>query len=137
MEVVFSVTKVALFPYVDAVFGWDDNFQRARLANDYDLNWYFWIYQGRERVGLVCYKHVTTRLHLHLLIIFLEFQGRGIGAQVMDLLKQEAIDASREMMTLSSFIANSEAIRFYTDLGYVIEESDKDFYHLTLVIEDA
>ena len=38
---VFSSVKQALYDHVDAVFGWDDQFQRQRLSSDYQPEWFY------------------------------------------------------------------------------------------------
>lgn len=35
-EALFLTVKQGIYSYVDSVFGWDDNFQRDRLKNDYE-----------------------------------------------------------------------------------------------------
>lgn len=34
-EQVFTAVKEGIFPYVEALFGWDDQFQRDRLTSSY------------------------------------------------------------------------------------------------------
>lgn len=128
----FSVVKQGLHPYVDAVFGWDDDFQRERLKSDYQPDWFYWIYSGSEQVGLLCYKPYENAFHVHLLLLFPEYQGKQIGRRVMDKIKREALAKQRDTITLSSFTINRGAVRFYQQLGYQITESDKDFYSMAL-----
>ncbi len=52
------------------MFGWDDDFQRERLTNEYEPHWFSWILAEGERVGLLCCKPYDDALHVHLLIIF-------------------------------------------------------------------
>nr|MCD6704464.1 GNAT family N-acetyltransferase [Vibrio cholerae] len=46
----FSVVKLGIYSHVDAVFGWDDDFQRNRLKRDYDPSWFHWVEQGGQRI---------------------------------------------------------------------------------------
>ncbi len=78
----FSVVKQALYSHVDTVFGWSDDFQRKRLKDDYDPNWFNWIYQGGKCVGMLCFKPYDNSLHVHLLVIFPEFQNQKLGEKV-------------------------------------------------------
>ncbi|WP_052702155.1 GNAT family N-acetyltransferase [Marinomonas sp. S3726] len=87
---IFSSVKQALFDYIEAVYGWDGDFQQNRLRNDYGPVWYHWLYEKNTRVGLVCYRKKENRLHLHLMIIFPQFQGNGMGRHAMDFLIQQA-----------------------------------------------
>ena len=36
----FAAVKEGIFPYVEAVFGWDDEMQRERLTNEYQPHWF-------------------------------------------------------------------------------------------------
>lgn len=59
-EELFACAKQGIFIHVDSVFGWDDDFQRQRLLNDYHPSWFHWVYRGKERIGLVCLSLMTT-----------------------------------------------------------------------------
>lgn len=130
-EGVFAVVKQGIYPYVEAVFGWDDEFQRERLASAYQPQWFSWIQQDGERVGLLCSKPYDDGLHVHLLIIFPRYQGRKLGTTVMDRLHREARSEGRCRVTLSSFSCNQRALRFYERLGYKVVEGDQDFISLS------
>ncbi|MEN9531607.1 MAG: hypothetical protein RIQ83_831 [Pseudomonadota bacterium] len=130
-EQVFAAVKQGLFPYVEAVFGWDDEFQRERLTCAYQPHWFSWILQSSERVGLLCCKPYDDALHVHLLIIFPRYQGRQLGAAVMARLHREAEREGKCRVTLSSFTDNQRAIRFYQRLGYKVIEGDQAFVSLS------
>ncbi|MDF2414779.1 GNAT family N-acetyltransferase [Aeromonas sp. 1HA1] len=130
-EQVFATVKQGLFPYVEAVFGWDDEFQRERLTCAYQPHWFSWILQSSERVGLLCCKPYDDALHVHLLIIFPQYQGRQLGAAVMARLHREAEREGKCRVTLSSFTDNQRAIRFYQRLGYKVIEGDQAFVSLS------
>lgn len=127
----FAAVKQGIFPYVEAVFGWDDDFQRERLSSEYQPQWFSWILQGGERVGLLCCKPYEDALHMHLLIIFPQYQGRQLGSAVMDRLHREAASEGRHRVTLSSFSANQRAIEFYRRLGYQAVAEEPAFVFLS------
>lgn len=130
-EQCFTAVKQGIFPYVEAVFGWDDDFQRERLSSEYQPQWFSWILQGGERVGLLCCKPYEDALHIHLLIIFPQYQGRQLGSAVMDRLHREAEREGKSRVTLSSFTDNQRAVRFYLRLGYKVVEGDEVFVSLS------
>jgi ribosomal protein S18 acetylase RimI-like enzyme len=130
-EQCFAAVKQGIFPYVEAVFGWDDDFQRERLSSEYQPQWFSWILQGGERVGLLCCKPYDDALHIHLLIIFPQYQGRQLGSAVMDRLYREAEREGKSRVTLSSFTDNQRAVRFYLRLGYKVVEGDEVFVSLS------
>ena len=131
-ELIFPMVKNALFPYVDAVYGWNDEFQQARLRNDYEPAWYHWLYDNQDKIGMVCFKKSHGLLHLHLLIILPEYQGRGLGAEVMDHLGQLARQNTCNKITLSCFIENQRAVKFYQTLGYQIILEEEHFFSFEL-----
>ncbi len=127
----FAAVKEGIFPYVEAVFGWDDDFQRERLTNEYEPHWFSWILAEGERVGLLCCKPYDDALHVHLLIIFPPHQGRQLGSAVMARLHREAASEGRLRVTLSSFSANQRAIEFYRRLGYQVVAEESAFVSLS------
>lgn len=132
-ETQFSVIKEALYSHVEAVFRWDDEFQRQRINSDYQQDWFYWIHDQGERVGLVCYKPYQQAYHVHLLIVFPQYQNRKLGYRVMKDIQELALKEERETITLSSFRRNEQAIAFYQRLGYqIIDDSEADFVSLAL-----
>ncbi|MCV3277006.1 GNAT family N-acetyltransferase [Aeromonas hydrophila] len=130
-EQCFAAVKEGIFPYVEAVFGWEDDFQRERLTSEYEPHWFSWILAEGERVGLLCRKPYDDALHIHLLIIFPPHQCRQLGSAVMARLHREAAWEGRHRVTLSSFSANQRAIGFYRRLGYQVVAEEPAFVSLS------
>ncbi|ELE1909304.1 GNAT family N-acetyltransferase [Vibrio vulnificus] len=133
-ESLFSVVKQGLYSHVDAVFGWCDEFQVNRLKNDYEPHWFHWVYINNTQVGLLCFKPYENAFHVHLLIVFPEFQNRQLGGRVMNVVHEMAREQGRSHVTLSSFTRNESAVRFYKSLGYKVTESDENFLSLSLQV---
>lgn len=123
---VFQLTKQGLLPYVDAVFGWDDDFQRQRIRDDYDWSWMHWATQANERVGLLCYKRYEQAIHVHLIIVEETYQRQGLGEKIMQTVHKWAQDEQRDV-TLSAFKLNERAVALYRKLGYDIEQEEEHF----------
>ncbi|GAM71559.1 histone acetyltransferase HPA2 [Vibrio sp. JCM 19236] len=133
---IFAIYKQALFEHVEAVFGWDEAFQKQRLVQEYDQKWFHWVYHGRDRVGLICFKPTKHAIHLHLLILLPDYQGQGLGKGVMQLIERLALESHKTCVTLSSFTRNQVAIHFYQKLGYLQIEQDSDFISMQKLILD-
>ncbi len=137
-EELFTCVKQGLFIHVDNVFDWDDDFQRQRLLNDYHPSWFHWVYRGKERIGLVCFKPYDNAYHIHLLIILPQYQDQSLGKKVMSLIHEKAHQEQRNQVTLSSFRSNTRAISFYQALGYqIVDDSDEDFVGMTLYLANS
>lgn len=128
----FQVVKEGLYHHIDAVFGWDDEFQHSRLRNSYQFDWFYWVYCQGKKVGMLCYKPYDNAMHVHLLVIFPSMRGQSYGSRIMEKIKVDAICEQREKITLSSFIVNQQAVRFYQTLGYQITDREEDFYTFAL-----
>ncbi|GMQ46714.1 GNAT family N-acetyltransferase [Vibrio sp. 10N] len=126
-EEVLAVIKSGLFHHVDAVFGWDDDFQRNRLKTEYQSNWFHWIYIEKQRVGLLCFKPYENAFHIHFLVVAPSQQGKKIGTCVMSMVHDKAIANKKDRVTLSSFTRNNKAIAFYESIGYETIEADDNF----------
>jgi len=133
-ESLFSVVKQGLYSHVDAVFGWCDKFQVDRLKRDYEPHWFHWVYLNNAQVGMLCFKPYDNALHVHLLIVFPEFQNQKLGESVMNVVHEIAREQGRSCVTLSSFTRNESAVRFYKSLGYKVTESDENFLSLSLQV---
>ncbi len=126
-EDVFSLMKSGLHPFVDEVFGWDDEFQKVRIKQDYKPGWFYWVYNGSDRLGFVCYKRYDQALHLHLIVLELKHQGKGLGKEIMASIHNIAQVEKRDI-TLSSFKCNKRAVKLYKSLGYEITGDEEHFY---------
>ncbi|MGB1973999.1 MAG: GNAT family N-acetyltransferase [Vibrio toranzoniae] len=134
-EELFACVKQGILEHVDNVFGWDDEFQRSRLLNDYHPSWFHWIYHEKERIGLVCFKPYDNTYHI--LIIYPQYQGKMLGKEVMSLIHNKALREQRNQVILSSFRSNARAISFYQRLGYqIIDDSDEDFVGMAFYLDD-
>lgn len=123
---VFELTKTGLFPFVDEVFGWDDDFQKQRMRNDYQSEWFFWAIIEGTRVGYVCFKRYEQAIHLHLIIIDQIHQRKGYGRAIMQAIQSIAFKEKRDV-TLSSFKCNELAVKLYKELGYEVEKEEEHF----------
>lgn len=133
-EALFSVVKQGLYSHVDAVFGWCDQFQRERLSSEYEPHWFNWVYIDDKRIGMLCFKPYDNAIHVHLLVVFPDFQNQKFGTTVMNYAHQLAQEQDRSLVTLSSFACNKSAINFYESLGYQVTDRDENFLTLSRLV---
>lgn len=126
-EAGFALYAQSLKPFVDQTFGWNQAFQQQRFAEQYPTDSLCWIQAGAQRLGLLCDKTQPEELHLHLLLLYPEFQAQGLGQQIMQGLQQQA-QAQNLPLRLSSFKCNQRAVKFYQRLGYQLISQDEYFY---------
>jgi len=122
-EAAFDFFKFYMHGVIDETFGWDDAFQKKGFYDNYSLDWLFWVYRNNHKVGLVCARKASKSLHLHLLIVFEEYQRTGVATLILsDLMGKE------NAMTLSSFKNNLPAISLYQKMGFERANEDEHFY---------
>jgi len=127
---IFGIVKQSLFEFVDKVFGWDDAFQQQRIDNDYQPDWFHWLCEEGAVKGLVCFRPIEQRVHVHLLIVFEAHQQQGLGERAMDAIHAQARFGHFDSVTLSCFNCNQRALAFYLRLGYQVSTHDEDFSEL-------
>ena len=89
-DVAFDCFKLYMHCVIDEKFGWDETFQKKGFYDNYSLDWLFWVYRNNHKVGLVCVRKAPESLHLHLLIVFEQYQRAGIAALILsDLIGKE------------------------------------------------
>jgi len=122
-DAAFDSFKFYMHSVIDETFGWDETFQKKGFYDNYSLDWLSWVYRNNHKVGLVCARKASDSLHLHLLIVFEQYQRTGIAKLVLsDLMGKE------QTITLSSFKNNLPAIRLYHKMGFQRVSEDEHFY---------
>lgn len=127
MDAAFAIYKSYLHSYIEQVFGWDSEFQIARFGSAYEGANFFWITCSGDTRGLLCTKESISEVHVHLLILFDDYQRKGLGRSVMDYIQKDGGGRGKSI-TLSSFKINTKAVEFYRRLGYVESSEDENFY---------
>lgn len=123
----FEIYKQYFYKIVEQAFGWDEEFQKHRFAQRYELSWFQWIHVDNKNIGYVCSHYPANEIHISLLIIYKEFQKNNYGSKVMEWVRDQALKDGRKV-TLSSFKNNQKANSFYQKLGYSIYNQDQYFY---------
>ncbi len=125
-QLIFALYKLSLYDYVVQTVGWDESFQRERFDVSYrdpDLSC---VEVGPATVGYVALKTSVEEIHLSLLLLQPEYRNHGIGRKVMETLMSRAVQSNLPL-TLSCFLCNQGAMRFYRALGFCLVRKDEHF----------
>lgn len=129
LSAVFELYQLCLFPYIDEEFGWNQTWQERWFQDNYQWEHFRWINRESQRCGLVYCEERPEEIRLRLLLVWPESQSKGLGADVMQLLWQEAVSAHKPV-SLSCIKCNKRAIKFYQSVGYSITDEEDHFIHL-------
>lgn len=134
MDDVFNMMKAGLHDFVREVYGWDEDYQRQRMNNCYQPQWFYWIVFEGINIGFICFKKIDQQLHIHFLVVAPQFQGRGLGKKTMQRVHKIA-DTESRLVTLSCFKSNTQAITFYQSLGYLAASEDAYFFNFQRTVQ--
>ncbi|MGN7778749.1 GNAT family N-acetyltransferase [Mycolicibacterium sp. 22603] len=124
LEFFFQLHKATLGPYVDQVWGWDDDVQRAYLFRTIDFAAAQVIAVDGADAGRLDLRDRDGDVYVGLIEVAPGFQGRGIGTRVLRGVLNDAFAAGRGVC-LNVLKVNANAYRLYRRLGFVvIDETD-------------
>lgn len=113
----------AMRPSLERVGRFDPQRSRERFLSDFSSSHTQWIVQGGERVGFVVLRPKDDALLLDHLYIRASFQGRGIGAAVLERVFAQA-DAAGKALHVGALVG-SDSNRFYARHGFVLVEQTR------------
>lgn len=125
----YQVFKAAMQPYIDSDRGhaWDEARERRQFEQELDLKDCWIIESGGHRAGYLDQRCTGRFLLIHTLVVAPEYQGKGIGSQLVRELIVQA--AQRELpIILGVLKTNPRARKFYEAHGFqVIAEGARHF----------
>ena len=80
---------------------------------------------GGKPVGYAVASYTGDVVHLHHLIVGLEWRGRGIGRELLCRLALKAQEMAVRKLSLKVHRQNQRAIAFYTRYGFEISEENR------------
>jgi len=115
-EFCFQLHKAAMGGYITALWGWDE--QRQRAFHDRSFNPGRWqiITAGGADVGMIDVERGPTGIYLGRIEIHPSHQGRGIGTGLITALIDEARRDSQDLV-LDVLSVNERARALYQRLG--------------------
>ena len=108
--------------------------QIQKLSEDVNHH-YIYVYEDEELQNVVGFVHAEVYESLYSyaglnilgLAVLPEFQGKGIGKELMNHLELKAKDDSVSFVRLNSADYRVEAHKFYESIGYVCDKTQKRF----------
>ena len=108
--------------------------QIQKLSEDVNHH-YIYVYEDEELQKVVGFMHAEVYESLYSyaglnilgLAVLPEFQGKGIGKELMNHLELKAKDNSVTFIRLNSADYRVEAHKFYESIGYVCDKTQKRF----------
>ncbi len=123
-DLIYALKSESVRPYVEEIWGWDEEFQKSDFNGDFKLLEHFRVVEVNEKfAGFVqCFAHdgYIEIAEIHLLP---QFRGMGIGSDILKEIMTEGI-LRHNTIRIGCFRKNLRALNLYQRLGFVqIEET--------------
>ena len=117
-DFVFSVHCATMRPYVEPIYGWDEDWQSRYFREHFDTDKRQIIRYGGADVGYISVEEQKSCLLLHTIGILPEFQGRGIGTTLIRRLQRRA--KLKGVPVMLQVLKGNPARRLYERLGFKV-----------------
>jgi ribosomal protein S18 acetylase RimI-like enzyme len=123
-EFLYNLHVLALRPYVEKLWGWEETWQREYFERKFDPKTRKIIQIDDQDAGVLVVQHCEGQLYIALIEILTEFHGRGIGTAIIIDLCHQAHECN-QVVTLHVLRSNVPARRLYERLGFEVTEEEE------------
>ena len=116
-EILYKINKEAYKPYVEQIWGWDEDWQYNFFKEKLEIEKIDIIMIDNEPVGFISIDYLNELIFGESIAILPEYQSKGIGTGVI----KDLIDKSKEMVLplhIQVFKVNERARVLYERLGF-------------------
>lgn len=125
-EFLWQLLKATMRDYVDQVWGWDETWQHDYFRETFDPGENQIVVLLGQDIGVIAAKKTETAVFLLRIYILPEYQGRGIGTQLLESVKTKAF---REGLPVTLRVLKVNPARnWYERLGFVVTEERETHY---------
>ena len=124
-DTLYRIKREAMRPYVEQVWGWDEEYQERRFRESYDHSETQVVLVDGIAVGLLRVSESESAVFIDQVEIVPDYQGQGIGTSLInDLL------ARGRPVELGVLKVNADARRLYERLGFRVIDDNETHYHM-------
>lgn len=125
-EFLFALHAVTLRPYVEELWGWDEDQQRKIYADHQPLDTMQIIQVAGRDVGVLSVEVQEFDVFLRLIEIHPEMQGQGLGSSVIESVLAQGRNLGKPVRL--RVLANNPARNLYQRLGFKVVDSTETHY---------
>jgi ribosomal protein S18 acetylase RimI-like enzyme len=127
----WDLHKQTFRSYVEATWGWDEEWQTKYFRETRDLSRYEILVNNGRDVGCLGIRHEDKLLFLEYVAILPEYQNQGLGSEVVRGVLRSA--AERGVPVGLSVLKANPARKLYERMGFQIIGSDEFRYYMEAV----
>lgn len=128
-DFLYSLHRVTMKPYVDLLWGWDEDWQEQYFTQHFDPQT-LQIIQVKDRdIGVISVEYGDQEIFLRIIEILPSFQNRGIGTSIIKNIMKEALSTHKSII-LQVLKKNPRARTLYERLEFSIYEETETHYKM-------
>jgi ribosomal protein S18 acetylase RimI-like enzyme len=128
-EPIYALYESLFRHHIEQIWGWDEAWQRANFTEEWQMARTWRVESQGRLAGYIQQKNEQDFVYLLSVAIIPDFQGRGIGRQIMAGFQDEAARLGQPLR-LSVFRTNPRALSFYQGLDFRVTEETEAFHRL-------
>ena len=127
-DFIYALKSASVRPYVDKIWGWDEDFQRKDFDKDFSSIGQFSVIEvGGNFAGFIQHSFVQPYYEISEIHLLPEYRGKGIGSNILRQLQETCISHNRKIR-IGCFKGNARAYHLYQGLDFVqTEETDTHY----------
>ena len=130
-DFLWQLLKATMQDYVDQTWGWDEAWQQTYFRGTFDPGENQIVVLNGQDIGVIAVKQTETAVFLSRIYILPEYQGQGIGTQLVESVKAEAF---REGLPVTLRVLKVNPARhLYERLGFVVAEERGTHYYMKAI----
>lgn len=115
---------------IEKMFGWDEALQDGFANKAFDEGGMNIVWRDGEKIGVVGWRDYPDYIWLNEVFLLPEYQGQGVGSQIVNLSKDKARTAGKELR-LQTLMANLGAKSLYERLGFTVTGTTDIHWQMT------
>ena len=127
-DLIYTLKAESVRPYVEKIWGWDEEFQQKDFDSDFASVAHFSVFEidGKFIGFLQCYFE-SSYLDVAEIHLLPEYRGKGIGSDILLCLQNDCLIKKRTMR-IGCFKENLRAKSLYQKLGFIQTEETNTHY---------
>ena len=116
-DFLFYLKKSTLKPYVEKVWGWDEEIQLNLFIGKFLSEYVQILMQNNQNIGMIEIEETDSEILMHNIQILPKYQNKGTGTDILKALIKKAISLNKTVK-IQVLKVNLRALRLYERLGF-------------------
>lgn len=123
-ELIYLMKKESVRPYVEKIWGWDEDYQIKDFNESYVASNFKLIQKENNIIGFTEINEFENYINITEIHLKPNYQGRGVGSKIIRKIVDQANNLSKTVI-IGCFKENKGAIKLYKRIGFeVYRETD-------------